>query len=74
MILQEEHFKTLTTDHLLSYRQHTYCTHPHSEKSILHEVDSGTGMKMYMLHKPTLLAELSTRPHRVRAKDRRKKK
>ena len=73
MELQNEYFKKLTTDHLLNLRYSHYCCTPFCEKSrnYLERDGSPAG---YVLHKPTLLAELATRPHRVRAKDRRKKK
>lgn len=71
MQTQAEYFKGLTTDHLLTMRRHTYCVAPFGIRSKVHKVHY---IDMYLLHKPTLLAELATRPHRVRAKDRRKKK
>lgn len=66
-MIQKEYFKTLTTDHLLNHRFSIYCSVPFCDKSRLYEYG-------YILHKPTLLEELATRPHRVRAKDRRTKK
>jgi hypothetical protein len=68
---QKEWFKTLTTDHLLSMRYQTYCTVPAFENSKHIVTDSGN---MYDIHKPFLYEELNTRPHRVRARDRRKHK
>lgn len=69
--LQKDYFKELTTDHLLTMRQSRYCPIPLNEQSVSHITSEGC--RMYQLDKPTLLAELATRPHRVRAKDRRKK-
>jgi len=73
MELQKDYFKTLTTDHLLSMRRQEYCGNPFCSKSRSYTLSDGGGGG-YILHKPTLLAELATRPHRVRARDRRKTK
>jgi hypothetical protein len=63
-------FTKLTTDHLLSMRYQTYCDYPVHDKSFVSEFE---GQKRYDINHQLLREELATRPHRVRAKDRRKK-
>jgi len=67
-IYQEEWFSTITTDHLLILRFASYCRCAKDKNSKYSHVGDG-----FWIDKTLLYAELATRPHRVRAKDRRKK-
>lgn len=70
---QAEFFKKANTDHLLKMRFGVnYLEHPVNEGD-KHDHNSD-GVKLWNINKELLYAELATRPHRVRAKDRRKKK
>ena len=62
----EQYYNSLTTDHLLSMRQNTwfYC------RSSLDDVEKSSYGSYYHDHK-LLRKVLSTRPHRIRARDRR---
>ncbi len=68
---QKEFFKSTQTDKLLSLRYQTTCHYPKNigDKP---DYDNDRG-KMWYIDKDLLYDELSKRPHRVRAKDRRKK-
>ena len=67
---QREWFKTLSTDTLLSLRIQKFCPVPKYEgQNYDFESDGDWG---WCVDKDALYAELATRPHRVRAKDRRK--
>jgi hypothetical protein len=69
---QQEFFAKTQTDNLLRLRQHSTCQYP-VNKGDTPNYDNDSGKSWYM-DKTLLYAELSKRPHRVRAKDRRKKK
>lgn len=72
-MIQTEWFKKLTTDHLLSMRQSRFCGYPQKEGDKDLGYNSGDWIGYYLDH-TKLREELSTRPHRIRAKDRRKAK
>jgi len=69
---QQEFFKKTQTDNLLRFRYIKTCSYPKVEgdKS---DYDNDSG-KMWYIDKELLYSELSTRQHRVRAKDKRKVK
>lgn len=66
---QQEFFKSTQTDNLLRLRYCKTCTHPKQEED---KPDFEQDGKYYYIDKELLYKELATRPHRVRAKDRRK--
>ena len=72
---QQEYFKKAHTDELLKMRYGKSCYHPHNEgdKPDFGGAYSGDA-DMWYIDKTLLYSELAKRPHRVRAKDRRKKK
>lgn len=65
---QKEFFKKCNTDHLLSMRYSKSCQYP---KNVGDLPDYKDGC--YTIDKELLYQELSERPHRIRAKHRRKK-
>lgn len=67
---QEEFFKKTQTDNLLRLRYVKTCSYPKGEGD-KPDYDNDRG-KMWYIDKELLYNELTTRPHRVRAKDRRK--
>lgn len=69
---QKEFFKQTQTDNLLRLRFATTCLHPQNVGDEP-DYDNDRG-KMWYINKEWLYAELATRPHRIRAKDRRKNK
>lgn len=69
---QEEFFKKTQTDNLLRFRYVNTCSYPKIEGD-KPDYDNDRG-KMWYIDKELLYSELSKRPHRVRAKDRRKSK
>ncbi len=69
---QKEFFQQAQTDHLLHLRFRTTCNYP-KQAGDKPDFDNDSG-KMYDIDKKVLYTELSKRPHRIRAKDRRKKK
>jgi len=71
-MIQEEFFKKTQTDNLLRMRFAKTCYHPQKEND-KPDYDNDSG-KMWYIDKELLYQELATRPHRVRAKDKRKKK
>ena len=71
-MIQLEFFKKTQTDMLLSMRYKQTCYFPQNE-SDKPDYDNDQG-KMWFINKELLFAELSTREHRIRAKDRRKSK
>ncbi len=69
---QKEFFSKTQTDNLLKMRFENTCRHPKTKGDEPdYEGDSG---RMWYIDKTLLYAELAKRPHRIRAKDRRKKK
>lgn len=66
---QKEFFKKCNTDHLLSMRYKVSCYYPQKEGDKPDYPSDG----MYDINRRWLYEELNKRPHRVRAKDRRKK-
>ena len=70
IITQKEWFEKQPTDHLLSMRNDIYCNHP---KNINDKPDENDDRgKLWHIDKTLLKAELDKRPHRTRAKDKRK--
>lgn len=69
---QSEFFKKANTDWLLSMRFQIYCGYPVDENQ--KPVIQSDGNNYYPIEKQLLYSELNKRPHRVRSKDRRKKK
>jgi hypothetical protein len=69
---QEEFFKKTQTDNLLRFRYLRTCGYPKVEGD-KPDYDNDSGKSWY-IDKDLLYNELSKRPHRVRAKDRRKVK
>ena len=69
---QQEFFKKTQTDNLLRLRYAKTCRYPQNEGD-KPDYDNDSGLCWY-IDKELLYAELATRPHRVRAKDRRKPK
>ena len=69
---QQEFFKKTQTDNLLRMRFAQTCEYPKKEGD-KPDYDNDSGKSWY-IDKEALYAELTTRPNRVRAKDRRKKK
>lgn len=69
---QGEFFSKTQTDYLLCLRYATTCGYPQNEGDTPAYNDGGV-MSWY-IDKELLYAELATRPHRIRAKDRRKRK
>ena len=67
---QELFFKKTQTDNLLRLRYCTTCNYPQAEGDIP-DYNNDSGISWY-INKELLYAELAIRPHRVRAKDRRK--
>ena len=67
---QQEFFKTTQTDNLLRLRFVKTCKYPQTEGDPP-DFNNDSGVSYY-INKELLYKELSTRPHRVRAKDRRK--
>lgn len=68
---QQEFFKKTQTDNLLRMRFMKTCAYPQN-KSDKPDFDNDSGKSWY-INKELLYAELKERPHRVRAKDKRKK-
>lgn len=64
MTLQKDWFAKINTDYLLSLRYLDYCQYPDTETDLI--------KPEYRINKTLLFEELAKRPHRVRAKDRRK--
>ena len=71
-MIQSEFFKKTQTDNLLRLRFCRTCSYPKVEGA-KPDYDNDSGLSWY-IDKDLLYTELSTRPHRVRAKDRRKSK
>ncbi len=71
-MIQQEFFKKTQTDNLLRLRYATFCGYPKQEGD-KPDYYNDSGLSWY-IDKELLYAELTTRPHRVRAKDRRKSK
>ena len=69
---QQEFFKKTQTDNLLRMRFSKTCQFPQTEGDIPN-YNNDSGLSWY-INKELLYVELATRPHRVRAKDRRKTK
>jgi hypothetical protein len=69
---QAEFFSKTQTDNLLRLRFKLTCHYPVNEGD-KPDYDNDMG-KMWHIDKELLYAELAKRPHRVRAKDRRKTK
>jgi hypothetical protein len=69
-MIQKEFFKKTQTDNLLRLRYATTCTYPQKEGDKPSFDDDGG--KSWYINKGLLYDELANRPHRVRAKDRRK--
>ena len=72
IMIQQEFFKKTQTDNLLRLRYATTCGYPKVEGD-KPDYNNDSGLSWY-IDKELLYAELATRPHRVRAKDRRKPK
>lgn len=68
---QQEFFKKTQTDNLLRFRYLRTCSYPVNEGDVPDYDNNG---ESWYIDKDILYAELATRPHRVRAKDRRKKR
>ena len=73
-MIQEEFFRKTQTDNLLRLRFCHYLSYPKIIGDKPYYVDSCSGECLYLIDKKLLYDELSKRPHRVRAKDRRKLK
>ena len=71
-LTQKEFFSKTQTDNLLRYRFFTTCSYPKVEGD-KPDYNNDEGLSWY-IDKELLYTELSKRPHRIRAKDRRKKK
>lgn len=74
---QKDWFKKLNTDWLLSLRYRKVCPYPRFDGDEPHyaEIEDWGMCKIgYEIDKDLLRQELSTRPHRVRAKHKRKRK
>lgn len=69
---QREFFAKTQTDNLLRLRFRETCSHPQKEGD--NPAYNDGGVLSWYIDKELLYAELATRPHRVRAKDRRKRK
>ncbi len=69
---QKEFFTKTQTDNLLNLRFAKTCYYPVNEGD-KPDYDNDSG-KMWYIDKELLYSELAKRPHRVRAKDRRKSK
>lgn len=69
---QLEFFKKTQTDNLLRIRYTSTCYYPKNEGD--NPNYNADGVLMWYIDKELLYNELSNRPHRVRAKDRRKSK
>lgn len=67
---QKEFFSKTQTDYLLCLRYATTCSYPKNEED--KPAYSDGGVLSWYIDKELLYAELAIRPHRVRAKDRRK--
>ena len=70
---QKEFFKKTQTDNLLRLRYVKTCGYPKNEGDKPAYFDSDSGLS-WLIDKDLLYAELAIRPHRIRAKDRRKPK
>lgn len=68
-MIQSEYFKKASTDELLSLRFKFSCFYPIFENQIPDFTNDGN---MWYIDKNCLYEELAKRPHRVRAKHRRK--
>lgn len=66
---QQEFFKKTQTDNLLRLRYAKTCGYPENEGDKPDYNDNGLS---WYINKELLYAELAIRPHRIRAKDRRK--
>ena len=69
-MIQEEFFKKTQTDNLLRHRYAKTCAYPKKEGDTP-DYNNDSGLSWY-IDKELLYKELETRPHRIRAKDRRK--
>jgi hypothetical protein len=67
---QQEFFKKTQTDNLLRLRYAKTCDYPQKDGD-KPDYDNDRG-KMWYINKELLYSELAIRPHRIRAKDRRK--
>lgn len=68
---QKEFFSKTQTDNLLRMRYATTCGYPQKEGD--EPAYNDGGVLSWYIDKELLYTELSNRPHRIRAKDRRKK-
>jgi len=71
-MIQQEFFKKTQIDNLLRLRYAQTCSYPKAEGDEPN-YNNDSGISWY-IDKELLYAELATRPHRIRAKDRRKVK
>lgn len=71
---QIEFFKTTQTDNLLRMRFMKTCYYPQKEGDKPDFSCYDNGKYMWYINKEYLYEELATRPHRIRAKQRRKNK
>ena len=71
-MIQRESFKKTQTDNLLRLRYSTTCGYPKNEGD-RPDYDNDSGFSWH-IDKEALYSELSERPHRIRSKDRRKRK
>jgi hypothetical protein len=69
---QKEFFSKTQTDNLLRLRYRETCSYPENEEDEPARNDGG--VLSWYIDKELLYAELATRPHRIRARDRRKLK
>jgi hypothetical protein len=69
---QQEFFSKTQTDRLLRMRYAATCSYPKNEED--EPAYNDGGVLSWYIDKELLYAELATRPHRIRAKDRRKLK
>tara|TARA_R110000782_G_scaffold265813_1_gene359807 strand:- start:479 stop:703 length:225 start_codon:yes stop_codon:yes gene_type:complete len=69
-MIQQEFFKKTQTDNLLRHRYAKTCAYPKKEGDTP-DYNNDSGLSWY-IDKELLYKELETRPHRIRAKDRRK--
>lgn len=75
VMTQQEFFSNTQTDNLLRMRYVEFCSYPVNEGDKPDYADDSNGkIQSWYIDKKLLYDELAKRPHRVRAKDRRKKK
>jgi hypothetical protein len=71
-MIQEEFFKKTQTDNLLRLTFCNYIVYPKMLGDKPNYVEKGGGECAWSIDKKLLYEELAKRPHRVRARDRRK--